>query len=90
VTFPRDKVQVGRLIGENMTKSRLGYRGQSTLESTIALVAAVILLLGITQVFVWVNRTMVGRHQAFRSTQFNTTPVVDFYTPEELDIFGAQ
>lgn len=72
-----------------MLKIRLSeYRGQSTLEATIALIAAVILLLGITQVFVWVNKTMVKRHQAYQAARFNENPPVEFYTPEKLNIFG--
>lgn len=93
VRLAEKEVQTGRLIGEKMINLRsglTGHRGQSTLESTVALIAAVIFLLGITQVFVWVNKMMVERHEAFRSTRLNKTPVVEFYTPEELDIFGTQ
>lgn len=76
---------------EKMAKTQVGYKrypGESTLEATIALIAAVILLLGITQVFVWVNKTMVKRHQAYQATRFNENPPVEFYTPEQLNMFG--
>lgn len=63
-------------------------KAQSTLECTIALVAAVALLLGITQVFVWVNKTMVERHQAYDETRTSRTADYDFYEPGEFNIFG--
>ena len=66
------------------------YQGQSTLESTIALIAAVVLLLGITQVFVWVNKMMVERQRAYQSTRMSAYPQVEFYKPKNLDIFGTQ
>lgn len=71
-----------------MTKLIAKNKAQSTLEATIAMIAAVLLLLGILQVFVWVNKTMVERQEAFRSTRTNRSPTVDFYTPGEFDIFG--
>ena len=71
-----------------MVKYGSNKTGQSTLETTIALVAAVILILGITQVFVWLNKIMVERHEAFESSSTSADPVVDFYQPEEFNIFG--
>lgn len=74
-----------------MLKIRLSeYRGQSTLESTIALIAAVVLLLGITQVFIWVNKMMVERRQAYQATRMSASPQVEFYQPKNLDVFGTQ
>ena len=75
-----------RLV-RTMNKSRTRCRAQATLESTVTLIIAVILLLGITQVFIWMNKIMIERHQAFRSTRRGTQAVVNFYTPEEFDIF---
>ena len=73
-----------------MNRSGLKTKAQSTLETTIALVAAVVLLLGITQVFIWLNSTILSRHEAFRNSRTSRTPTPDFYTPEDFDIFGGQ
>ena len=73
-----------------MNRAGFKTKAQSTLETTIALVAAVVLLLGITQVFVWLNTTVIKRQEAFRNSRTSRTPTPDFYTPEDFDIFGGQ
>lgn len=71
-----------------MVKIIPNRKAQSSLECTIALVAAVALLLGITQVFVWLNKMMVERHQAYDATRTSSTAAYDFYEPESFNIFG--
>jgi hypothetical protein len=73
-----------------MHKIPLKNIGQSTLETTITLIVIVVLLLGITNVFVWMNKMMVERHQAFRATQFDSSPTINFYQPKKLDIFKGE
>lgn len=67
-------------------------KGQSMIEMTIALVALFIFLFGVARVFVWVNRSMVKRQQAYQATRVVGGGIgdVDFYTPEEFHMFGEQ
>lgn len=61
---------------------------QATLELTISLIVCVVLLIGIAKIFVWLNRCMVERQQAYQSGRINPLGKIDFYTPSKMDIFG--
>ncbi|MBN3038978.1 MAG: hypothetical protein JW869_06155 [Candidatus Omnitrophica bacterium] len=51
------------------------------IETTLAFVAIVIFLLGITQIFVWMNRSMIERQKAYQSsrTGLGSPGSIDFY-----------
>lgn len=68
-------------------------KGQSSLELTVALIAAFILLLGTVKLFVWVNERMVLRQEDYEATRVaaasdNPGVEVDESAYPLLDIFG--
>lgn len=63
---------------------------QATLELTVSLIVCVILLLGAAKIFVWINKSMVERQQAYRNTRAAPLGKIDFYTPPKMDIFGEE
>lgn len=67
-------------------------KGQSIIETTVALVALFIFLFGVARVFVWVNRSMVERQEAYQATRVvgGKIGAVDFYTPDRFYIFSAE
>ena len=62
--------------------------GQATLELTISLIVCMVLLMGAAKIFVWLNKTLVERQEAYQQDRKNPVDKIDFYTPEKLDIFG--
>jgi len=70
-------------------------KAQATIEFTIAFIACIILLMGITKVFVWVNQCIVERQVRYQETRSdplgfkNDHKNIDkFYTtPPKLKIF---
>lgn len=44
-------------------------RGQASLEMTVALIGALLLLLGSFKVFLWVNERIVSRQQSYEATR---------------------
>jgi len=79
----------------NKTKIKQDKRnGQSTLEVTVALVAAFILLFGAVKVFVWVNERMVLRQEQYEATRVEAASdspglELDESNFPRLDIFGT-
>ena len=69
-------------------------RAQVTLEFTIALFCLFIFLAGTAKLFAWFWQTTVTRHEAYEATRIQaadggtTNEQIDFYTKEDLDIFG--
>ena len=64
-------------------------KAQGTLELTITLIAVVLLLMGITRVFIWLNSTMIDRHRNYTNTRTNYDSV-DFYEPVPLNAAGGR
>ena len=58
------------ISGNPRSHQRLSARkGQAALEVSLALVGAMILLLGSLQVFLWVNERLVKRHLSYEATR---------------------
>lgn len=55
--------------------------GQVFIETTLAFVAIVIFLLGITQIFLWMNRSIIERQKAYQAsrTSLGSPGSMDFY-----------
>lgn len=62
-------------------------KGQVAIESTIGLVAVIIFLLGITQVFLWINRTTINRQRAYQEsrTELGRIDSEEFYLIDEAN-----
>jgi hypothetical protein len=43
--------------------------GQVAIETSLAIVAIFIFLLGVTQIFLWMNRSMVERQRAYQTSR---------------------
>lgn len=71
---------------------QLRIKAQVTLELTISLIICLILLVGATKIFVWLNQIMVERQQAYQNIRTQPIPKVNFnfYNPPPLDIFGEK
>ena len=54
---------------KNLKKLNIRLKSQSILELTLALVAVFILILGTVKIFVWLNRRMALRQQAYERTR---------------------
>lgn len=55
--------------------------GQASLEMTVALVGAILLLFGSLKVFLWLNERLVTRHQNYEATRVSGVPWVEPSTP---------
>ena len=67
-------------------------RGQASLEMTVALIGALLLLFGSLKVFLWVNERLVSRQMSYEATRVaaaSTTPGAwdDQASAIRLDIF---
>ena len=62
------------------------FKAQSTLEFTVALVAAFILLLGSVKLFVWLNERMVLRQEAYESTRVRAGQSFSTFLVQETDL----
>jgi hypothetical protein len=68
-------------------------RGQVAIESTIAIIAIFIFLLGATQIFIWMNRNIVLRQKAYQRSRKNlgTEWSIEFdYKPQRLYVFPQE
>ena len=72
--------------------SRPRNKGQVAIETTIAIVAIFIFLLGVTQVFLWVNRNMIARQRAYQQTRMTlgSPGSIEFYRPSRLYVFPQE
>ncbi len=69
--------------------SNHGTRAQSTIELTAAILACIVLLGGVVDIFMWMNKNIVVRQERFQATRQSLT-TVDFYDPAKenrLDVF---
>ena len=63
---------------------------QVAIESTLAIVAIFIFLLGIMQIFLWFNRSMISRQKAYQRTRTHLGKpqeqvLVDFYHADSAE-----
>lgn len=68
-------------------------RAQASIELAMSLIVCLILILGVSRLFVWMNGSLVNRQEAFQQTRVmdgGDPPEkrynADFYTPDKLDI----
>ena len=54
-------------------------KAQVFLETSVAFIATVVLLLGITQIFIHMNRSMIKRQQAYQSSRTSLGGGINFY-----------
>ncbi len=76
MTFLHKKLLFG--IRLNNTKA------QVFLETSVAFVVVVVLLLGITQIFIHLNRSMVKRQLKYQSTRTSLGGAVDYYDAKSV------
>lgn len=67
-------------------------RGQVGIETTVAMIAVFIFLLGATQVFLWTNRNIIERQREYQNsrTQLTEAGTTDFYHPQRLYVFPQE
>lgn len=65
---------------------------QVAIETTVAIVAIFIFLLGATQVFLWMNRNIIARQRAYQASrmQLGKTGSVNFYQPTRFNVFPQE
>jgi hypothetical protein len=69
-----------------------GGKGQVAIETTAAIIAVFIFLLGVLQIFVWFNSMLVERqkyYQDSRSQAARGSPGIYNWQAPRLDIFGS-
>jgi len=59
------QMQAARCKGQ----ARALQRGQASLETTLAMLGALLLLLGSVKVYLWVNERLISRQQAYEATR---------------------
>ncbi len=62
-----------RCIRKKNSEKARHTKAQATIELTIAFIASILLLIGVTKIFVWMNKTMVDRQIDYQKTR--TTPL---------------
>jgi Flp pilus assembly protein TadG len=74
---------------------RHGRRGQATVEMTVAMLGALILIFGSFKVFLWLNERYVRRQRAYEATRTqaastgpSTAKPVWWREPEKLNLFN--
>ena len=76
-------------------KIRTRHQGQVVIEFVSAFIVLLLLLVGITRIFVWMGSTIIGRNRAFEDTRsaagYSKTidDNIDFYTKKDLDVFNG-
>lgn len=62
-------------------------KGQVAIESTMAIVAIFILLLGATQIFLWMNRSTLKRQRAYQAsrTSLGAAGSINFYDAKSAE-----
>jgi hypothetical protein len=75
-------------------------KGQVAIESTVAIIAVFIFLLGATQIFIWMNRNIIFRQKAYQSSrlnlgnedaiEFRCKPSQPCYKPSQLYVFPQE
>ena len=69
-----------------------GRRAQSSLEMTLAMIGALVLLFGSIKVFIWLAQRLVARQQAYENTRVaagSSAPGRKWDEPsQKLSIFG--
>ncbi|MFH1245412.1 MAG: hypothetical protein V1662_02915 [Candidatus Omnitrophota bacterium] len=62
------------------------------IETTVAMIAVFIFLLGATQIFLWMNRNIIERQRAYQNSRTQLTDVgtTDFYHPSRLYVFPQE
>ena len=75
----------------NAELSRINRWGQASLEVTVALIGALLLLFGSLKIFLWLNDRLVRRQQAYESTRAaagrSTGAVMGYEPSETLSVF---
>jgi len=78
------------LLMQTLLKANLLYKdkkksAQVSLETAFALIITILLLLGATYIFVWMNKTMVERQKSYKAgTDY---PIDDSHPERKLHIF---
>ena len=69
-----------------------GKSGQVAIEATIAILAIFIFLLGASQVFIWMNQSIINRQAAYQKTRtsLGSAESIEFYQPKRLYIFPQE
>lgn len=66
-------------------------KAQVSLELVLGLIVCLILILGATRLFFWLNQCIVERQEAYEATRHIPRDKIDFYTPkEELRFFPKE
>ena len=65
-------------------KVEIKDRAQSTIEFTVAFVAAILFLVFTCNVFVWMNRSLLDRQIAYEDTR-TSVPTGQDFTPPAMD-----
>ena len=65
-------------------------KGQVTMELTIGIIAVIIFLLGMSNAWVWFNKCLVERQEAYQDSRLDPTKgetyaYQDYYTPAALE-----
>lgn len=79
-----------------MSNGRLPIKAQVSLELVASLIACLILIVGVSRIFVWMNESIVKRQENYQlgrkisSSDINNANQINFYTPERLYIFSKE
>jgi hypothetical protein len=69
--------------------SAFGRRAQASLEMTVALLGALLLMLGSFKIFLWVTERLVSRQQSYEATRPTLGGVRNYQEPSKrLQIFN--
>ena len=79
--------------GRLSQKGRSAQRGQASLEMTVAMIGALILLFGSFKVFLWINERIIGRQMSYEATRqaagTHGSPGIAWVEPQKrLNIFN--
>lgn len=71
---------------------RRDNQAQSSIEFSVALIAAVLFLIFSCNLFVWLNNNIVQRQRGYENTRttaanINEPGKLDFYTPKKMNLF---
>lgn len=63
------------------------FKAQATIELTLAILAFIIFVIGVINLFLWLNKCLIERQVAYQNTRtIPRTKIADFYTPKNLTI----
>lgn len=83
---------MNREIWKEILSLRASKRGQVGIETSVAMIAVFIFLLGATQVFLWMNRNIIERQREYQNsrTRLTEADTIDFYRPQRLYVFPRE